>query len=303
MKLRSVLAALLAAAFLLLGGCSLFGLDIERPSDVYLQYDLSDAASEVAVDRGLHTVVSLVSIGNFSDKLTFGTIVKISSGVIVDREGYILSSDTALRPTFTDPEDGVTYTGTWTSVYAVLPEIYGLGNTLYPLRAIDLDEESGLSLFAFRDRFYYMDADGNAAEGFPVSAQISLSAEPGRACFIVGNGIGDVVNEVDFPYVAEYMYISMMSGTVASRDGAGDYIIAAPVTPELVGGAVLDENGYMIGLVSEKVQHTDESGNTVYAKNAVRAIGSQALTEYIDAVSARLQIAIPYTVAVLGGET
>ena len=122
MKLRSVLAALLAAAFLLLGGCSLFGLDIERPSDVYLQYDLSDAASEVAVDRGPHTVVSLVSIGNFSDKLTFGTIVKISSGVIVDREGYILSSDTALRPTFTDPEDGVTYTGTWTSVYSVLPD-------------------------------------------------------------------------------------------------------------------------------------------------------------------------------------
>ena len=65
----------------------------------------------------------------------------------------------------------------------------------------------------------------------------------------------------------------------------------------------MDENGYMIGLVSEKVQHTDESGNTVYAKNAVRAIGSQVLTEYIDAVSARLQIAIPYTVAVLGGET
>ena len=64
MKLRSVLAALLAAAFLLLGGCSLFGLDIERPSAVYLQYDLSDAAPEVAVDRVLHTVVSLVSSGN-----------------------------------------------------------------------------------------------------------------------------------------------------------------------------------------------------------------------------------------------
>ena len=118
------------------------------------------------------------------------------------------------------------------------------------------------------------------------------------AAFVLAFGIGRACGDVRRPAVSIGCTVAVEA--VFAVDDLDQP--AAPVTPELVGGAVLDENGYMIGLASEKVRHTDESGNTVYAKNAVRAIGSQVLIEYIDAVSARLQIAIPYTVAVLGGE-
>lgn len=301
MKLfRSFLAAILSFILLLLGGCSAFVLRTELPVKVHLQYNSAGDVSQGTdiFTRRQDAVVSLVSIGSFSVEMEFGTIVNVTSGVIINREGYVLSTEFAARPTYVD-DNGETYTGTWTAVYAVLPEAYGANNALYRLEIVNLDEESGLSLFLFYDQFFISENDGAEVEGFPIVAEFASADVPGQSCFAIGNAVGNVINEVQFPYIAEYFYRSVTSGIVAFVDDVDDSLfITAAVSPEMYGGAILDQNGYMIGLISEKLQQVDEGGNWTFTENVTRGIGVKSLLDYLEKVSAKLQIPIPYTVAI-----
>lgn len=299
--LRSLLILALSMIFLLLGGCSGLMLRTEQPNEIHLRYWNEGNGTSSKADlfaRQQDAVVSLISIGSFSSEGEFGTIVNVASGIIIDQEGYILSTEIATKPTYID-ENGKIYTGTWTSVYAVLPEAYGTKNELYRLQTIDSNEELGFSLFSFCDNFYISENGAEEVEGFPIFAEFVLTAASGQTCYAVGNAIGNVINEVQFPYIAEYFYLSVTSGIVADIDDVDNsLLISAAVSPEMYGGAILDQNGYMIGMIFDKLQYIDDAENLTFAENAALGIGAQSLIRYLESVSSKLQIPIPYTVAI-----
>ena len=300
MKFRSCLSIFLVLALLMLCGCSLAFPRADSPREI----ELAPAQASAEFDpscRSQGAVVSIVSIGTFRYGLALGSVVSITSGVIFNSEGYIVSSSEAALPTLID-QNGDTYVGEATAVYAVLSDVYQDDSTLYRLDLVDLDEESGLSLFSFYDDFYFdaeafgVDGSSGRVEGFPVVAEFSAEeATAGATCTVVGNAISGVMNYLQYPFSMQNVSLSASRGVVASATEL-QFLVSAAVSAEMGGSAIFDANGCLIGLISQKVR-ADAAGDSTYLENIAAGIRAAAVMQYIDRVSAELQVPIPYTVA------
>ena len=273
------------------------------PRDIYLSYYSGDAQSgeeqDIAeyvssVDRG--AVVTVISEDPSS------TSTAIYSGIIINTDGLVL---TAADAAYFVRSSGSVRTA---DVSAVLSEIYG-DSTKYKLELIDYDSDAGLALFSFYDRFYHYtdDEKTSVADGFQLYATLSgIDLKVGAACVAIGNAAGEYYNGnlPDPFYIRETVtsgVVSAMSENVGSvsvgENSYNKFTFSAPSTPELFGGALFDENGYLIGMISDKF--SDNGGNV---PRIAAAIPSEAIAAYFDEVSLRKQIVVEYSVATDGAE-
>lgn len=305
MKIRSLLSFLIILSLFLLGGCSALFQRAAPPQEVALTYHSGDP-TENAACRNQGAVVSIVTIGSFRVGIGLGAAINVYSGFIVNREGYVVSTSEAALPVYTDT-NGDVYEGRATAVYAVLSDVYQTGNAVYKLEIIDVDSDFGLALFKFYDHFYYDSENVNLQDetvesrvvGFPIIAEISsLPLAAGDSCVAVGNSVGNIVNELQNPFSLEYVYLSATTGIIASVGQAtGSFHFTAAVVPEMRGGAVFDQNGYLVGLVSKKLNGQSNAGKETFLTNLAEAIDSETIVKYLNNVSQTLRVEIPYTLA------
>lgn len=300
MKHRLLLSFILIASLLLLCGCSALFLRAAPPRQIVLRADTEAENDETAI-RGQGAVVTVVTVGSFQVGLRFGSFIDYSSGVIVNEEGYVLAAASSLQPAIYT-QDGE-YIGTANAAYAVLSDVYLTSDTLYRLELVDVDAESGFALYSFYDSFSYAAEDfsdsehSGTVEGFPIVAEFSSETiAVGDFCTAIGNAVGSVVNDTAQSLSSlSHFSVSATSGAI-SQTGDETFLIGAAVSPEMIGGAVFDQNGYCIGILSEKLRR-DAAADQNFVANATLCSGVDRVLRYLDAVSASLRIPIPYTVA------
>ena len=160
---------------------------------------------------------------------------------------------------------------------------------------------------------YYTNAEKTAsAEGFQFYATLSnLPVKTGQDCYAVGNNLG-VYNEDTTSFKNLYVQQTVMSGSITAAEADPSVISAAEfagsqypylltsasVSFEMLGGALYDVNGYLIGLLSYKLYDSTSQNIPTNAMTRIAlATGVDLLKAYLDSVSQSKQIAIPYTTA------
>ncbi len=309
-----LLFALCGCSFNLYGG-------IASSKNVKLEYveikTSEDAEfAEVAAARSLGCVVTVVSSANVETGYGIGVLSSIYSGLILNDEGYILTTYQAAHPT--EFVDGTTYEGDVSSAYAVLSDIYG-DTTHYRIDLVDKDEDAGLALFKFYDSFsYYTDSSKSETQsGFQFKARFTdKTVSVGANVVSIGNAAGyTVISEDDSASQFTDLQVNVMSGTVLEDECDPDifgtisylnkeyasFLITAPVSEEMIGGGVFDENGYLIGYNYSKLYSTTDSGVSILPRVSI-AYKSDLLIDYIDQTSEKLQTPIPYTIARVANE-
>lgn len=308
MKRMKKLSAILIVPclFLLLNGCSSLFVREQEARDIvknYIQTSLSDGANitsaEYIASEQSGCVVSIASTYYITQNGKRQKFVFHTSGIVINSEGYILtSSETAASI------DGVSPS----SITATLAPVYN-DDSAYRLVETDRDEDCGLALFRFYDSFYRKTESGEKVKGLQFNAEFSsVDVNTGDRCWAAGNSLGDI-----FENTAE---LSVTGGTVA--DNAADsgifslsmngknyeYMIAtAPICPEMLGGALFDKNGYLIGMAASKIVSSDENQYSYeYLNELALFYKTDILIDYVDTVSESLQTVIPLTVASISEE-
>ena len=300
------------ACCLLLVGCNGTYLRESEPQNVYIDHiDTTwspdvEYSQNVAAVRGA-TVVSIIS--NFVVYTGMGnrTAQQILSGVIINEQGYILTSSQSAESTL---ESG---TSKRLSVYAVLPEIYNMERQ-FKLSLVDYDNDAGLALFKFYDDFFhYVDEEkSEAVSGFQIYAEFSgQKAITGERCVTIGNSLGNTLSNgaIDLNDVE----LTVMNGIIsaASADAAVlepvllngnsyNYILtSSPVNFDMYGGGMFDESGYLLGTLAFKIgyQASSGTGESGYFARVSAAYPIELIVDYIDSAAIRVHAAIPYTLA------
>ena len=322
--MKKRLAALLAVATLFLfAGCSFSFYQRQAESkDIYKDYlametDASDSYTERVAERSGAAVVTVIANSVVRTNRGSESTTQIFSGIIINAEGYVLTTSHAAVLEVTS--GGSLYTGRVLTAYAVLPEIYG-DKSRYKLTLVDYNTDAGLALFRFYDRFhYYTDTSrGESKEGFQVFAQFSgKNAETGERCIGIGNSLGNALNEgVSVPERVNEIEQTVMSGVISDADAGSEalapvsfggkeynYILTTvPVNIDMYGGALFDENGYLIGLLAMKIGYESSSGETGYFKRVAAACPVSLLTAYIDGAASATETPVPYIIAMPAGE-
>lgn len=291
-------AAMAASLLLVAGGCALFGREAE-PKDVQQKFlELSsgyESASECVSERAAAIVSVVADFYVRSGDVGLAKSI-YSSGVIVNSAGYILLPYAAAY------NGGVKAY----SVRAVLAPVYD-DKEEYTVKEVYSDSESGLALFKFYDRFYYTDENGTAQSGFQVTAEFSGRAlQSGAQCFAVGNALGDLYESGCAQTITSGVISDDALEVVGNSENSlyavlngQEYaylLTSAPTTPEMMGGGLFDENGYLIGLLASKLV-TDVSGSAQYLERVTLCYNVAILCDFIDRVSDSLELVIPYTLA------
>lgn len=296
-KILSLSAILLA---LFLCGCT----PPTAPKESTLQWPKVTATTPQAA--GVVTILSSGRVNTGTDRYL---TTKAYSGILLNNEGFILTSWQVCNFDVTD--GGKTYSGEMTQTYAVLADLYG-DDTHYSLTLIDEDEGAGLALFQLKTKFSYKIEQGGTKEGFPFVPKFSPYApQTGNQCYAIGNSLGELlVNNTFFHTSYQNLKLSVTKGIVSRSEIPQDTLppytlgseqclpttISAPVSPEMVGGGVFDENGYLMGLVTSKLLSESEGETTMMTRMSLLLPGSW-LMHYIDTVSEQKEIVIPYTYA------
>lgn len=320
--MKKIAAIFIAAAMLfLLAGCSFSFYQREAESrNIYKNHIAVEADSSatyterVAASRSA-AVVSIISNTVIRTNRGSGSVTQVFSGVIIDAEGYVLTTSNAAYLQVSN--GGSIYGNRVMSAYAVLPAVYN-DTAHYKLTLIDYDTSVGLALFRFYDTFhYYTDDSRNASEeGFQIFAALSgESVVTGERCVGIGNSLGNALNtDVIAPDRIGEIEQTVMSGIISDADARADekglepvvfggkeygYILTTvPLNIDMYGGALFDESGYLIGLLAMKIGYQSSSaGASGYFKRVGAASRAGLLTAYIDSVAEELSLPIPYTVA------
>ena len=311
--------AVAAILCMVLSGCSFSGYRQEAaPQNIYKDYMAieSDATAdfeEQIADKAGGSVVTIISSANMRINGELSSIVNIFSGVIINREGYIITTS---QSAYTGVSAGAEqYEAEANEVYAVLPDIYD-DNTHYKLRLIDYDTQIGLALFKFYDNFYYYSdaAKTETVQGFQFYATFSSeNVAVGNRCAAIGNSIGNILNgealslnsitQIEQTITSGYISASPADPSVFEPLQYGDsaynyFMTSAPANIDMYGGGLFDENGYAIGILASKIV-SDNSGSSAgdYITRAALVYPTALVTAYIDNVSAETQKVIPYTTA------
>ena len=318
--MKKLSAILLAVTVLfLLTGCSFSLYQREAESrDIYKEFIATDidAADDYAARVSEKSGAAVVSViansvirtnsGNYSS-------TQIFSGIIINAEGYVLTTSNAALLQVSSGRH--VYSNKVMSAYAVLSAAYN-DTTHYRLTLVDYDASLGLALFRFYDQFhYYTDASKNSSvDGFQFTARFSEEdVSAGDRCVSVGNSLGNALNaDTSAPGSVDEIALTIMSGIVSDDEagaeelapvtfGGKDYgyiLTTAPLNIDMYGGALFDENGYLIGLLALKIGYQSTStGECGYFKRVGAACRVELLTAYIDSVADEIRSPIPYTVA------
>ena len=293
---------------LLFGGCWM--IDAQDPVDVYLDYldtesaaDNEENAAEYVARKQQAAVVSVIATYNLRTDYA-SSYTQVYSGVIIDRDGYVLTTSSVAYFEYS--------TGHYiqpSTVYAVLSDVYD-NDARYRLMYVDHDTQAGLAIYSFRDNFYhYADqAKQELVPGFQIWANFLMNGvSVGATCVAVGNAVGALNSNFGNANMITYVQQSVTQGIVSSIDAqqavpdvsyAGKtfplLLFSAPANENMYGGALFDENGYLIGLV--RGQLTDGSASEICLERVSAALPASLLAVYIDSVSEQLQRVIPYTV-------
>ena len=151
--MKKRLAALLAVATLFLfAGCSFSFYQRQAESkDIYKDYlametDASDSYTERVAERSGAAVVTVIANSVVRTNRGSESTTQIFSGIIINAEGYVLTTSHAAVLEVTS--GGSLYTGRVLTAYAVLPEIYG-DKSRYKLTLVDYNTDAGLALLLF----------------------------------------------------------------------------------------------------------------------------------------------------------
>ena len=300
--MRKLCAAFMAlSTFFIFCGCAYFSREAS-PQNIYKSYiavgdpdGVYDSPSEYISETQSGAVVSIVATYYVYSGGTRERRNVYSSGIVLNAEGYILTTASAsvIQVDSTEYEAA--------SIRAVLAPVYE-DDTLYTIKEVDRDEESGLALYRFYDDFYYPNEEGATETGLQFTATLSTeSVSVGDSCWLVGNNLGDVFG-VSYD-------LNMLGGIVSDAATDGNifdltynnenynYLLAAvPATPEMQGGGLFDKNGYIIGLFASKVV-SETNGSYEYLSKSSLFYKTDIMIEYVNDVSEKLQTVIPLSVA------
>lgn len=155
MKRFTILISLLFVLFSC--GC---GNSFTSPKEVTFAF-----IEESSMVKQTASVVSILSSGRVYTGSDSYSTTRVLSGVILNEEGYILTSSEACN--FDVSDNGTIYEGKFTNAYAVLSDVYQ-DQHHYMLNLVDNREEAGLALFLLQTDFYYKIRQGNARADFNI---------------------------------------------------------------------------------------------------------------------------------------
>lgn len=302
-------------------GCSLWGYRQEAaPRNVYKEYLVSDNFEAVSnFEERLvscsNSVVTIVSCTNLRLNGEYTSVINLYSGVIINPNGYLLTSiQAALLDVF---DGGETVQKAANEVYAILPDIYN-DKTQYKLKLVDYDSAAGLALYCFYDNFYYFtnETKSSSVEGFQFYSVFSgEEIVTGERCAAIGNSLGNILNgEIENRNAISYIQTTITSGFVSdnsanaeifeNNDGDGSsryFIVSAPINVDMVGGGLFDSNGYLMGIIASKVASSkteDEDSSSHYLSRVTLIYSSKHAMKYLQDASDRVKKDIHYFYAV-----
>lgn len=312
MKRKFAGICFLAFCVLYLSACSIGGFSVSAPPrNIYKDYiDVNNTQSlfeEQVASLRAGSIVSIISSGGISAGRGGVVTTRVFSGVIFSQEGYVITSSDAYNMTV--EYEGKIYTGKADEVYAVLSDVYN-DQKHYRLVLVDCNEDIELAIFRFYDTFYYY-KDGSAQQGFQFVADFSAKAiQTGNRVLAIGNSLGNVLAGGNIkPSGIRDVRLTATSGIIAENETNDpkplsyknkDYkyfIVNQPVNPEMYGGGIFDESGYLIGIIAAKLMTETATGKQEILSRLSTAFSSSLLMDYINDVSQSLQISMPYTVA------
>ena len=230
----------------------------------------------------------------------------VFSGIILNNEGYILTSSFVTR--YRKPSDAKSSVDDFISAKKIqiqLNSIYQDEN-LYSATLIDCDLDLGLAILKFKDNFYYYtdQSKKTSVKGFQFSTVFydgQNTIKIGDSCAFVGETIGNGIGISAGIISNNKMSVSELGdgqnnfGNIIYEDKEYSYMqTTAAVNPEGMGGAVFDRNGYIIGIMSSKV-YSDQDSSAFHKVGLV--MPSACVMNYIDTISRSKQRQITYTYA------
>lgn len=309
MKRISIPVFIMATVLLFCSGCALFGREPDARDitkeyiPVFESYDSPGQYIGEISSGAVVTVVSNYYIHGYYSSGASARITEYFSGIVLNSGGYILTTSSA---SCIYDESGNSIDSS--SVYAVLSPVYQ-DEEEYVLRKVAVDDDCGLALYKFYDRFYFTDESGEIQNGLQFTAQFSGNVtDDGSRCWAVGNSLGNLFpesaveqtitqgivssSELDKMNAAETNHLKV------SFNGKQYYCLlsTAPTTPEMAGGALFDQNGYIVGVIIGKLV-SDTDGGTDYLDRATLCLKPDIVTDFVNYVSESLQTVIPITIA------
>ena len=300
--MKKLLVALSAVSIIFfMTGCAYFVREPSAQNIVKAYIEKSESGSDYespsnyigSVSAG--AIISIVSSCYIYSGGYYEEYTNYSSGIVLNADGYILTSASVASVTTASAQYSASL------VVGVLAPVYD-DNTRYTLKEVDRDEQSGLAIYRFYDRFYYTDQAGVRQSGLQFTVHLSaVDVTTGSDCWAVGNSLGDLFSdpssqtitggivsdcETDqdvFPLVYNGVSYSFMQTTV-------------PTTPEMIGGGLFDKNGYLIGMFNSKII-SETDGNYQYLEKSSLFYKTDILIDYVNTVSERLQTVIRLSVA------
>ena len=241
-------------------------------------------------------VVSICSYFQYkNNKGSYSTDYQYNSGIILNNDGYILTTSRAVKSIASNQADSLSNI-TANEFYVSLNSILDVKDDYYLAKLVHCDENIGLAILKFVDNFYfYTDAQNTkSSKGFQVKAEFfnaTATLEIGDDCAFAGNMLDEGVGITKG--VISDNELTVLPG-VRLNDKTYNYIqSSAALNEEMYGGALYDENGYVIGIALTKI--ISDTDYSVFNKISL-ALPSACIVEYIDAVSQEKQTVIEYTV-------
>ena len=245
---------------------------IEQTTDADAEF-MERIASEQAA-----CVVTILSTGSVASVHETYLMTQAYSGIILNDDGYVLTTDQAYTLEISD--SGKTYTGKAIETYAVLSDVYN-DQTHYKLNYIDHDEDSGLALFQFYDHFYYCTDSENSQtqKGFQYTAKFAQEElSVGTSCVAVGNSLANIMvdnpkNHSSFKDINLTVTLGVLADThvnvsepvVFENKKYYPSVVTNPINSEMIGGAVFNDIGEIMGIIFQKATY-GLSGSSGYLK-------------------------------------
>ena len=306
-KICSILSLwLLLSATLLLSACNLFYVVKRAPKNVYKEFLQSSAwefgeaeFSEKIADEQSACVVTILATGNVVSSNKTYLLSYACSGIILNDEGYILTTDLAYNMEVY--KGGRTYNGKAIETYAVLSDVYQ-DSTHYKIEYVYHDSDCGLALFRFYDTFYYYSDEqkSDSEKGFQFTGEfIDEKLETGTSCVAVGNSLANIMVEnpkshtafkdIRLTITAGFLSDTYSDAVTPIQFSGGKYafsVVTAPINSEMIGGAVFDKEGKILGMIFQKATYgaaesSDYLKHISFIQGAelIRAFVLQAATE------------------------
>lgn len=300
------LSLVLVFSLLIFSGC--FRDGVSTTKTIYLNYlptntdeQYEGSFTEYIGTKKAASVVSVYSYFQYRNKQgSYSEDAVLGSGIILNDDGYVLTSSRVVKTYFSDQSssDSLTVSKLWIN----LNSLYGkISDDSLSAKLIDCNEELGLAIIKLNNEFYYY-TDASKTEtkkGFQIKGEFfdgTTTVKTGNDCAFVGDILGEGVS-ITVGVISNNEMTTL--GEIDFNDNTYNYIQAsAALNEQMLGGALYDVNGYIIGVTQTKI--VSDTDNSVFNKIGL-ALPSACAIDYINFVADNLQTVIEYTQAVKEG--